>query len=79
MPLRNETEIQLAHDVFSGILLKEVPMVLDPKDLHHVHIACDVLCWVLKHDHNKAFGKTLANILKAADDLGFEVTMEKPK
>jgi hypothetical protein len=73
MPLRNETEIQKAHDVLSGLLLKEIPVILDPAGLHNFHLAADVLCWVLQHDHNEAFGNNLKKLYAFLSEQGFEI------
>lgn len=60
--MRTETEAQRAHDLLVGILLKEMPVIFDPKFLEHINVAASVLCWVLQHEHNATFGKNIAKL-----------------
>lgn len=64
-------EIQRAHDVLLGVILKEVPAALSPETVRGIHAACDALCWVLEHDHNAKFGRNLAALESAAESAGF--------
>jgi len=58
-PMRTETEIYYAHDMLAGILLKEIPVQIDPESLRILHIIASTLCWVLRHDHNPEVGELL--------------------
>jgi hypothetical protein len=60
--IRDAKEIQAAHDKFVAILLNEVPNPFLDEQLDLLKAAVGVLCWVLHHDHHKAFEKTLAEI-----------------
>jgi len=66
--MRDEAEVQRAHDMLAGIILGEVPLPL-PND--KLCCAIDVLCWVLRHDHNDSFAKNLMIIEMLAAEAGF--------
>jgi hypothetical protein len=77
--LRGEDEIQRAHDLLVGIILDECPPELQPKDeidRQHLSGMASVLCWMLRHDHNKSFGDLLAGIDKVTTEAGW--TINKP-
>ena len=64
--IRNENEIQRAHDIFVAVIRKETPPIrLDQMQLNALQVAVDTLCWVLYHDHNPAFADNLALIERA--------------
>ena len=74
MTLRNAKEIQRAHDLIIPILLEEVPNPFDnPDSKEALHAAADVLCWVLMHDHNTAFGENLKELEEGLADLGIHL------
>lgn len=52
----------MAHDRIVAGLLDQVPFFPDPKVKESYHIAADVLCWVLEHDHNPAFWENLKRL-----------------
>jgi hypothetical protein len=60
--LRSPTEIQAAHDRLTAILLNEVPNPFANISQEVLTATLDVLCWVLKHDHNCTFADNLAAI-----------------
>ena len=67
--LREPLEVQFAHDTLLAMLTGDVPVPVDPSTRSRIAIACDVLCWVLKHQHNGEFEKNLEglrNQMKAA-------------
>lgn len=72
-----EDEIQRAHDVLTACILGEVKIGLRPEDKKSMQVACDALCWVLNHDHNKTFANNLAMIMKKADELGYTLFEKK--
>lgn len=76
--MKNEQDIQRAHDLLAGIVLGEVPMVLRPEVKVGIHTALDTLCWILEHDHNQAFSKNLVEIERSASRLGYELKREGP-
>lgn len=70
--MRTIDEIQRAHDMLAGIMLDEVPEAMrlnDENKQKMAGMAC-VLCWVLRHDHNKTFGNLLSMIEEACTELG---------
>jgi hypothetical protein len=65
--MRAQQEIQRAHDLFTGIILGDVPSPFGfGNELGATQFAMrcqtDVLCWVLQHDHNPHFAKNIARI-----------------
>lgn len=69
--LRDAEEIQRAHDIFVSQITGDTPAVHD--DMMPLIIACDVLCWVLKHQHNDTFAKNLEEIERELQSLGFDL------
>ena len=73
--MRDEKEIQLAHDILVQILLGEVPSPFDDdKYRDALNAAASTLCWVLKHEHNSTFKDNLDKIIKYLAELGYTVT-----
>lgn len=60
--MKTSEEIQRAHDMLMAVLLEEVPAALTPKARQALHVSCDVLCWVLEHDHNDSFAANLEDL-----------------
>jgi hypothetical protein len=61
--IRDSMEIQRAHDMLHGIVIGEIPKeFFTGKMQTAINIATDVLCWVLKHEHNEVFIKNLIAI-----------------
>ena len=61
--LRAAEEIQAAHDRLLAIILGEVPNPFpNQRDEWNLRIAADVLCWTLKHEHNRDFEAVLEEI-----------------
>lgn len=60
--MRPLPEIQRAHDLLAGIVDGEVDIGLVDSHLLAARSACDVLCWVLEHIHNRAFECNLEKI-----------------
>jgi hypothetical protein len=72
--MREEIEITKAHDALIPVLLNELPgvkMHMDDRQKERMTVALDVLCWVLKHEHNTTFEKNLALLLKQLEENGF--------
>jgi len=63
--IRDEDEIQKAHDILAQLLLdEEVLLTVEPNLLrrHEMASIAEVLCWVLRHDHNTRFAERLKRI-----------------
>lgn len=69
--MRPYRDVQRAHDMLTGILLGNVPLKLEDQDRRHINACCDVLCWVLEHDHNEAFAANLQEIEAKAFEAGY--------
>ena|SRR6478736_6807472 len=78
--LRDAAEVQAAHDRLVAIILGDVPNPFtdDPPTLAELQAACDVLCWVLSHHHNEAFGENLKQMDEFLADLGFILRKQEP-
>jgi hypothetical protein len=59
--LREWQEVQRAHDLLIPIVTGEVPHPC-PEQAVEIHLALDVLCWVLRHEHNTKFASNLAHL-----------------
>lgn len=86
--LRAALEIQRAHDMLKGIAIGEIPIAFGGPDAElqraMMFSALDVLCWVLRHDHNTEFATNLDALEEAAAKAGFalstcETTKESPE
>lgn len=55
--MRTEAEILRAHDLLVSVITDKVPNPFskDPKAASLLMANCDVLCWLLGHEHNKTF------------------------
>ena len=73
--MRDESEIQRAHDILVAVVTGELgPVVaLNPEAEAAFHGALDVLCWILRHDHNTAFTKNVARIEEWAKSQGYRL------
>lgn len=71
--LRDAEEIQRAHDLIASILGGDVPPMALPYGPHRSALKqiSSVLCWVLEHDHNLAFGELLAHLETALAATGY--------
>jgi hypothetical protein len=73
--MRQEQDIVQAHDRLVAILLHDVPWPFEePRNAtmeSSIKAACDVLCWVLKHDHNQTFANNIAAIDERLAEMGF--------
>ncbi|HTA46360.1 MAG TPA: hypothetical protein VK789_28150 [Bryobacteraceae bacterium] len=78
LQLRDAMEIQRAHDILKVIALEEIPVGFDGPEAElqrrMMFSALDVLCWVLRHDHNTHFEQNLAAIERAAAAAGFHLS-----
>lgn len=73
MTVRPANEIQRAHDLLVPILIGELKLLMGEETRKALHAACDVLCWVLNHDHNQAFADNLRKVEEAAAAKGFRL------
>jgi len=69
--MKTQLEIQRAHDLLAGIFVGEIPFRFTPAAEKPMHAALDVLCWVLGHDHNEAFGENLRKLEEDIRARGF--------
>jgi hypothetical protein len=78
IPMRPAIEVQRAHDLLVGIILKEVPLKIpeDGEEMKLLHGAAGVLCWVLRHDHNDKFAVCLQELERATQSMGFTLKQE---
>jgi hypothetical protein len=72
---RSRDEIQHAHDVLAFIVttpkLRKALVKEDAVD--RLTAALDVLCWMLRHDHNRTFASNLARLENAMATMGCEM------
>lgn len=67
--MRTEEEVIRAHDQLLAFILGEV-VPIEPQDRERLALLAQVLCWVLRHDHNTGFEETLAQLTQAAAAAG---------
>lgn len=72
--VKSEQEIQKAHDILWAFVTGDIPVSATPATIQVAHCALDVLCWVLNHDHNKAFQENLVDLMAEARRRGFVLT-----
>lgn len=77
--MKTEADVQQAHDILIAFILGEVPIQLPQETDTGLRIACDVLCWMLEHDHNIHFQKNLDELMKFAEVKGFALTTKPPR
>lgn len=60
--MKDQKEIQRAHDLLVGCILGEAPLPrpMDEMEKEKIGVMASVLCWVLQHSHNPLFGDYLA-------------------
>ena len=68
--MRNQDEIQKAHDRYAATILGEIPNPFGEDHKKFLIAACDVLCWVLEHDHNHSFEENLQKLIEAHEAVG---------
>jgi hypothetical protein len=71
--MKSERDIIIAHDKLQGILLGDVPIEVPPSILGAMQISCDVLCWILEHDHNDQFERNLRHLDAQAISAGYQL------
>ena len=74
--MKTHADIQYAHDLCIGIVLGETSGKFDKQVLERLHIAADVLCWVLEHEHNQTFQKNMDNLLEYLRSVGCEFNVQ---
>jgi len=73
-PMRDREEIQRAHDILAALVLQpEIGPRLDQEARRVLVINLDVLCWVLRHDHNVSFPGMLEVIEAQLELLGIQI------
>lgn len=78
-PLRARDEIVRAHDLLVHMVTHpELRVLIEDQTFAALLAHVDVLCWVLRHDHNEVFASRLAALGEAFAGLGYELC-EKEK
>lgn len=71
--MKTELEIQRAHDILVEIILKRAPNPFEEDAMPFLLANAAVLCWILDHDHNPAFGENLVKIQSWLLNHGYEI------
>lgn len=71
--MKSEKEIQRAHDVLIGVILREAKVEASEGDKQRLVACCNVLCWVLEHEHNPGFAKLLGEVERAIYAAGYRL------
>ena len=71
--VRGKDEIQRAHDLLEAWMhdIEEADDILGEQPKLVIHIARDVLCWVLRHD-NDVFQENIDRLGQITEELGYE-------
>src|ERR1051326_3036113 len=73
--MKQEIEVQRAHDVLVALILGEVPSpVATPAAKDDLILAASVLCWVLEHDHNPKFTQYLKLLEDKLRAMGYALS-----
>lgn len=62
MPYRGYMQVSKAHDMIDAVLRSEVDIEATPAVLETMSKQRDVLCWILKHNHNEKFSRNLVQL-----------------
>jgi hypothetical protein len=80
--LRPADDLVRAHDRIVGALLLDhdgkLDGLLDDEWRHNLKVAADVLCWALRHEHNRSFGTALEDLAAGLREHGYELG-ERPQ
>ena len=77
--MRDENEVQRTHDILVAVLTGESPSIPASDDtIEAMRIAADILCWVLKHDHNSKFEENMAELETALQRAGGRLRYRSP-
>jgi hypothetical protein len=73
--VRPTNEIQKAHDLLTQLILDKplLNLIVAPEHQAIIRANCDVLCWVLHHDHNKTFADNYERLIARMELLGLGV------
>jgi hypothetical protein len=69
--LRPTDEIIRAHDILLAVSLGEIGQIPNEATFHALEAALDVLCWVLRHEHNPTFAANLATLEAFIAEQGY--------
>lgn len=69
--LRAADDVRKAHDMIGSLLDGQLPSEMNDRQREALSSAMNVLCWVLCHDHNKAFATVLYGIDQYARRMGY--------
>lgn len=76
--LDQDTVSRIEHGLDSIKITGEIFVGLNDEAKRGLHASADVLCWVLRHDHNTAFEKNFSNLQAEIKAAGYNVTNVKP-
>ena len=72
--MRTFDEVQRAHDMLVGIILGHIENPFIDRSSESLQAAADVLCWILKHNHNETFAQNLLHIEDYCATNGIAIT-----
>jgi hypothetical protein len=80
--LKTYEEIQKAHDILSTVILNKFdlsPFLVDQYDrvVAAIKANCDVLCWILQHEHNPTFRINYEAIVDLLEGMGLELVKDE--
>jgi hypothetical protein len=70
--MKDETEIQRAHDLIHGFVRIAESMDIDKGEMGFILSSLDVLCWALDHSNNQNFTQNLLRLEAFLFGKGFE-------
>ena len=73
-PIRDREELQRAHDILVAVAAGKASSFFPVDARQEFVFAIDVLCWALRHDHNKRFAERLTGIKARLNSQGIELT-----
>lgn len=71
--MKTEDEIQRAHDILIGLVSGAVRVGASQQFIDDAAKCCDVLCWVLGHEHNNTFEDNLKRLEGWAEAKGYKI------
>lgn len=78
-PIRPADQIQAAHDILVSIILGDCEIGAANNAKETMQVYCEVLCWILRHDHNQAFANNLKEIQRRLRERGYGSVVKVPE
>lgn len=75
--VRQAAEVQFAHDVLHAVVAGEVVIEIGPEELSRLHVAHDVLSWLLHGECGKTFADNLASVWGELVARGYTPVFER--